>query len=70
MITKSTQTSPSYTSPNLPLRSRPLKIEINTLKRDNNEHSQGSLHKGEVLHNGFTQPKTLGALSNRLTKDT
>jgi len=37
----STQTSTGYTSPNIPLRPRPLKIEINTLKRENNESSQG-----------------------------
>ena len=37
----STQTSPRCTSLNLPLRSRPLKIEINTLKKDNNKSSQG-----------------------------
>jgi len=40
-VITSTQTSPGYTSLNLPLRSRPLKIEINTLKRENNESSQG-----------------------------
>ena len=31
---------------------------------------KGLLHKGEELHNGFTQPKTLYALYSRLTIDT
>ena len=31
---------------------------------------KGLLHKGEELHNGFTQSKTLCALYNILTIDT
>jgi len=47
-----------YTSPNLSLRSRPQKIEGHTIKRENHESSQG------LLHNGFTQSKTIYALNN------
>jgi len=31
---------------------------------------KGLLHKGEGLHNGFTQPKTLYALNSKLTINT
>jgi len=31
---------------------------------------KGLLHKGEELHNGFTQPKTLYDLNSKLTIDT
>jgi len=31
---------------------------------------KGLFHKGEELHNGFTQPKTLYALYSILTIDT
>jgi len=47
------QTSLGYTSPDLPLRLRPLKTKRNTLKSENNESSQGLFHNGEELHNGF-----------------
>jgi len=53
-VITSTQTSPGYTNLNLPLRSRPPKIEINTLKKENNESSQGFTSQGEELHNFLT----------------
>ena len=31
---------------------------------------KGLLHNGKELHNGFTQPKTLYALNNKLTINT
>ena len=31
---------------------------------------KGLLHNGEELHNGFTQPKTLDVLNNRLIINT
>ena len=68
-VTMSTQTYPDYTL-NLSLRSRTLKIERNTLKRENNESSQGFIHNGKELHHGFAQPKNLNALNSRLSIDT
>ena len=67
-VITSTQTSSGYTSPNLPLRSRPLKIEINSF--ETMKVRKGLLHNGEELHNGFRQPKTLYALNSKLTIDT
>ena len=69
-VITSTQTSPGYTSLNLPLRSRPLKIEINTLKRENNESSQGFTSQWWRITQWFQQPKTLYALYSRLTINT
>ena len=66
----SKQTSLGYTNLSLLLRSKSLKIERNTLKKENNENSQGLLNNVEELNNGFSQPKTLYALNCRFIIDT
>ena len=69
----STQASPSYHEytnfsklyqSNLRERLRPLKIERNTLKRENNKSSQG------FTSQWFRKPKNLNVLSSKLTIET
>ena len=69
-VITSTQTSPDYASLNLSLRSRTLKIEINTLKRENNESSQGFTSQWWRITQWFHTTQTLYTLNNKLTIDT